>query len=71
MSDHTKHNDDHDLGYILDEEASTSSISVIAGLFLIIALLAAIAMLTQLFIGHSQNRAPDASIIEAVSNLIV
>ena len=71
MSDHTDQHDDHDLGYILDEDASTSSISVMAGLLLIIALLATIVLLVQLFMSHSQNVAPDAAIIQIISDFIV
>ena len=58
MSEHAPHSD-HDPGYIYDEEASTSTVSVIAGLLLIIAFLAATALLVRLFMGHSQNVGPE------------
>ncbi len=70
MSEHVEHHDDHNLGYILDEDASTSSISVMAGLLLVIALLSAIVLLTLLFMGHSQNVAPEAALVETFSNLL-
>ena len=70
MSDHTEEHNDHDLGYILDEDAATSSISVMAGLLIMIALLSVIVVAVLLFMGHSQNVAPDASIISSAIQLI-
>ncbi len=71
MSDHAEHHEEDHSGIIWDEEAPTSTVSVIAGLLLIISFLAGIALLTRLFMGHGQNVAPEGMIIEVAQSLLV